>query len=257
MSNENIKRDNSTTRRFLDESGISNGMRVLEIGCGPGEVTEILTELVGSSGQVVAIDNNEQYLRAARDRLQGLSAERVHYELADVNDEPLELSGIETESFDALVGRRVLMYLNNPSDTLRNLCAYLKRGAKVVFEEVDLTMVPGRLTPMNAHDKTAEYFQRMLAAEGADSAMGFRLPTTYVDAGIAFDRIRAEAVIEGQGSQYTYAQLLSHVQDRLEAGSIATKSEIKSLQQELEAESQDATRVYVSGMSFCAFGCKP
>jgi len=251
-----MKRDNSTTRRFLDESGISKGMRVLEIGCGAGEVTEILIELVGSSGQVVAIDNNEQYLSAARDRLQGLSAECVHYELADVTDEPLELGGIETESFDALVGRRVLMYLNSPSNTLRNLCAYLKRGAKVVFEEVDLTMVPARLTPMNAHDKTAEYFRKMLVAEG-DSAMGFRLPATFADAGIAFDRIRAEAVIEGQGSQYTYAQLLSLVQDRLEAGSIATKSEIESLQQELQTESQDSTLVYVSGMSFCAVGHKP
>jgi cyclopropane fatty-acyl-phospholipid synthase-like methyltransferase len=35
------------TERFLRDAGISSGMRVLDIGCGMGDVTMIVAQLVG------------------------------------------------------------------------------------------------------------------------------------------------------------------------------------------------------------------
>ncbi|MCB9105559.1 MAG: hypothetical protein H6633_15155 [Anaerolineales bacterium] len=56
-----MKRDNTTTRRYLSDAGVKlGGMHVIEIGCGGGEVTEVLAELVGSSGAVVAIDQQSK-----------------------------------------------------------------------------------------------------------------------------------------------------------------------------------------------------
>ena len=57
-----MKRDNSMTQRTLLDAGISPGMRVLEVGCGGGEVTELLADIVGPSGSVVAIDHNQKAL---------------------------------------------------------------------------------------------------------------------------------------------------------------------------------------------------
>jgi ubiquinone/menaquinone biosynthesis C-methylase UbiE len=44
------------TRRLIRECGIGSGMRVLDIGCGAGDVSLLLAEIVGTSGTVVAID---------------------------------------------------------------------------------------------------------------------------------------------------------------------------------------------------------
>jgi SAM-dependent methyltransferase len=44
------------TERFLRDAGISSGMRVLDIGCGMGDVTIIAAQLVGSAGRVTSID---------------------------------------------------------------------------------------------------------------------------------------------------------------------------------------------------------
>ena len=44
-----MKRSNSTTERLFRSAGISEGMTILELGCGPGEVSELLSEIVGSA----------------------------------------------------------------------------------------------------------------------------------------------------------------------------------------------------------------
>ena len=97
----------------------------------------------------------------------------------------------------------------------------------------------------------------MLAAEGANPAMGFALPATLAQAGLQFERIRAEAVIQGQGVQYPLSTLLGLVQPRLVSLGIATQAAVESLMAQIEAERRDPTGVYVSEMSFCACARKP
>lgn len=64
-----MKRDNTMTRGYFADAGITSGMRVIEIGCGSGEITQVLAELVGSSGTVVAIDRNQDALTTAQERI--------------------------------------------------------------------------------------------------------------------------------------------------------------------------------------------
>ena len=44
------------TRQLLQQAGISRGMRVLDVGCGSGDVTLLASELVGPSGKVIGAD---------------------------------------------------------------------------------------------------------------------------------------------------------------------------------------------------------
>src|SRR5215475_5022290 len=56
------------TRRLIGECGIQPGMRVLDIGCGAGDVSMLLAEAVGPSGLVVAIDREARAIETARSR---------------------------------------------------------------------------------------------------------------------------------------------------------------------------------------------
>jgi len=251
-----MKRDNTMTRRYFADAGVAHGMRVIEIGCGGGEITQVLAELVGSSGAVVAIDRNQDALAIARDRMKEQKIEHVQLVSADAAGDLTSLRSLEHESFDVLAGRRVLMYLQDPAEVLRRLARWLRSGGLVVFEETESTMVPARTSPMAAHDQAVEWLRRMLVAEGANTSMGFSLPATLVKAGLRFERIRAEAVIQGQGTQFPLSALLKLVQPRVISAGIATQAEIDSLAARLDAESRDPTCVYVSEMSFCAWAHK-
>lgn len=252
-----MKRDNSMTRRYLEDAGVTAGMRVMEIGCGSGDVTRILADLVGPSGAVVAIDRSREALAMAQERMKEHGIGHVRFMPADVS---ADLSGLEpapSASFDALAGRRVLMYLQDPAGVLRRLAQWLRTGALVVFEEADATMVPARTSPLPAHDQATEWLKNVLIAEGANTAMGFDLPATLARAGFRFARIRAEAVIRGQGTQYPLSDLLELMRSRIVSAGIASKAEIDAIAARLHAESRDPTCVYVSEMSFCAWAYAP
>src|SRR4029450_5526964 len=53
-------------RRVLRRAGIKRGMRVADLGCGVGMVTQLLGELVGPAGEVVGVDFSGEQLGQAR-----------------------------------------------------------------------------------------------------------------------------------------------------------------------------------------------
>ncbi|TNE48654.1 MAG: methyltransferase domain-containing protein [Deltaproteobacteria bacterium] len=252
-----MKRDNTGTQRYLMDAGIGPGMHVLELGCGGGEVTEVLADLVGPSGTVVALERNEKMLAMAEQRMEKLGSKHAQFVFADATGDLSALESFPDGSFHALVGRRVLMYLSDPVDVLRRLSRWLRNDGVVVFEEADSTMVPARTTPMVAHDQAAGWLRSMLVAEGANPAMGFALPATFAEAGLQFKGIRANAVIEGQPGQFPLSALVKMMGPRILSSGTATQAEVDALVGQMEEEALDPTKVYVWTMSFCAWATKP
>jgi ubiquinone/menaquinone biosynthesis C-methylase UbiE len=80
-------------------------MRVPDVGCGPGDVSFLLSELVGAGGSVVGVERDEQALANARRRAAASELHNIEFVLGDFRE--VELDG---DPFDALVGRLVLMY---------------------------------------------------------------------------------------------------------------------------------------------------
>src|SRR5215470_9141262 len=66
---------NPLSDQLLRRAGLSAGMRVLDIGCGVGELSMVAARLVGPTGHVTGIDIDEGALAiaAARAREQGLN----------------------------------------------------------------------------------------------------------------------------------------------------------------------------------------
>ncbi len=183
--------------------------------------------LVGPGGTVVAIDRHASALALARERLAGHA--QVEWVCADAAGDLSGLDHMEAGAFDVLAGRRMLMYLCEPAAVLGRLGRWLRSGGLVVFEESDLSVVPARLRSMPAHDRAWDWIRRTLVAEGAHPAMGFALPATLIEAGCRFERVRAEAVIQGQGTQYPLSTLLQLLAPRMAAAGVATREGIEAL----------------------------
>ena len=94
------------TERLLVDAGVGPGMRVLDVGCGNGNVSILLAKLVGETGEVAGIDLDGPSLALAREQVRQLHLLNVTFTQGDVCSLSPELG-----PFDAVVGRRVIMYL--------------------------------------------------------------------------------------------------------------------------------------------------
>jgi len=120
------------TERLLLSTGIGLGMRVLDIGCGAGDVAMLAAGLVGPSGSVIGIDRNPQVLAVARERAHEAGLRHIAFEEASA--EAFTDKGL----FDLVTGRYILMYQSDPASLLRAAARLVKPGGAVAFHELGL-----------------------------------------------------------------------------------------------------------------------
>ena len=123
------------TRMIFAEAGIRPGMRVLDIGCGAGDVAFVAADLVGPDGFVVGVDRSPDALARARLRAEQRGLAQVQFVEGDINDPA------PGGPFDAMVERLVLMWVPDPAAVLRRQATVLRPGGLVVPIEIDLSMM--------------------------------------------------------------------------------------------------------------------
>jgi ubiquinone/menaquinone biosynthesis C-methylase UbiE len=90
---------NAFTERLLVTAGLAPGMRVLDLGCGTGDVSLLAAKLVGPAGAVVGVDRDPRAIEEARRRAPGPNISFL--------EAPIDRIDLPAESFDAIVARRV------------------------------------------------------------------------------------------------------------------------------------------------------
>ena len=125
------------TRRFLADAGLAAGMTVLDVGSGTGDVAFAAADLVGPTGRVVGVDVNPAILELAEARARAEERENVRFVAGDCR------TAVLPDDFDAAIGRFVLMYTGDVSETLREIVARVKPGGVVAFAEARLQLRTG------------------------------------------------------------------------------------------------------------------
>ena len=101
------------------------GDRVLDVGCGFGDTTRQLAELVGPTGSALGVDASPRFIEAARSESEGVA--NVELEVADV--EATTFDG----PFDYAFSRFGTMFFANPVAALLNGRAALAPGGRLVM----------------------------------------------------------------------------------------------------------------------------
>ena len=182
------------TRRVFAAAGLRRGSRVLDIGCGVGDVSFLVADIVGPDGSVVGVDRASEALAVARARARGEKAADVEFRLGSIADIAPD------HPFDALVGRFVLMHQADPAVTLGMAARHVRPGGLVVMLESALSAcVPGFHS--SPHSPTYDRALRLLAdsirAAGADIDMGLRLSGLFERAGLPRPAMWLQARVEG------------------------------------------------------------
>jgi len=237
-------------------ASIGSGMRVLDIGSGAGDVAMLAAELVGPTGSVVGLDRDPTSVAWATRRVAEAGYANIRFRAGEFND------FTDSQPFDALVGRFILMYLPDPVATLRHLAQQLRGGAAIAFFEPDFTVQSSVFPEMPEFRRFGEWMREALRCSGATIDMGMRLHAAYRDAGFVNTAI-AVSHLSGCGFSREMAEFIAEtlrsVLPKLVEYGIATREEVQidTLADRMEAASRAADPQWVGPRYIAAWAKKP
>jgi len=248
--NEQARLIGAFTRRFFEEAGVATGMRVLDVGCGAGDVSLLARELVGPAGQVIGFDRSEAGVVTARSRANAQGFANVSFHVGDPSEVTFEVP------FDAVIGRYVLMFQPDPATMLRRLSKQVRSGGVVVFHEVNCDDARS-LPSVKTYDQCWRWL--ISAMRGADTNLGTKFPEVFLKAGLPAPMMRLEALIGG-GTKSTkpielIVGLISTMLPEIEKMGIATgaKIDIATLASRMQKEAVERSAVLIGRSEISAW----
>jgi SAM-dependent methyltransferase len=189
------------TRQLFKQAGIRPGMRVLDVGSGSGDVSFLAAQLVGEAGHVLGVDRSAEAVQRARVR----AIRRNHANVTFAVGDPPTMSF--DQPFDAIVGRFVLMYQDDPVWSLRRITKHLRAHGVLAFQELDSSACRSRPT-VSVFDDAARWLQEALRGSGARPDLGLEMHSLFLDSGLPAPEMRMDAVVSGAAESPVY-QLLA------------------------------------------------
>lgn len=192
------------TRQLFTQAGIKPGMRVLDVGSGGGDVSFLAAELVGEGGHVLGVDRSAEAVQRARVRAIGHNHANVTFAVGDPAAMRFD------QPFDAIVGRFVLMYQDDPAWSLRRIAKHLRPNGVVAFQEVDTTACRSRPS-VSVFDDAARWLREALRGSGARPDLGLEMHSLFLDSGLPAPDMRMDAVVSGAAESPVYHLLAEAV----------------------------------------------
>jgi len=117
--------------KFMNHLSLIKGSKVLDLGCGTGNLTAVLADRVGSNGQVIGVDPDTERIKVARDKN------------ARDNLSFMEASGesLPEDQYDLVFSSYVLHWIENKDAVFKSVSKNLQPGGQFVFTIV-LEMPP-------------------------------------------------------------------------------------------------------------------
>jgi SAM-dependent methyltransferase len=160
-----------TTLESWRRAGISIGSRVIDIGAGPGYATFDLAELVGRSGEVLAVERSPRFLKIAQNGCSARGLTNVRFRQADLMQDSLGEDG-----FDVAWCRWVACFVSDPVKLLSKISNALRPGGVAVFHEY-IDYKTWRFAPRRlAHEKFVEEVMASWRANGGEPDVALFFP---------------------------------------------------------------------------------
>lgn len=193
------------SRRRLLGTGLQAGWRCLEVGPGAGSIMTWMGEVVGTMGQVVAVDLDLKFLGESRQS-------KVEIVRADIR-----AAQFPEQSFDLVHARYVLIHLPDYEVALTKMLDSLKPGGWLVLEEPDFSAsrgITGDEQELESLCKINQAIEQMYTTRGMDYVLGLKLPALMQRRGLEHLTVENDAPLCAGGSGIATVMKLSTEQLR-------------------------------------------
>jgi len=176
----------SKERRNLTWFGTRDGDSILELGCGPGWITEKLSQAFPNS-RITALDHNPAALDFARARMEPQAGDRIRWITGKA-----EQTRLPDRSFDIVYARLVFYYLPDPLAAAAEARRLLKPGGRFVVTDSDDGLFGLTVPDLPELELLLARVGESKSRSGGDRRRARRLRNILAKAG--FDPIDVEAV---------------------------------------------------------------
>jgi len=167
--------------RCLAELGLAAGNRVLDVGCGLGQLPRAMARQTGNTA--VGVERSSEQLREAQ-RLATAAGESGLVEFRQGDAGRLPLKDDEWGGFDVAHARFVLEHVRDPVAVIRQMAKAVKPGGRIVLADDGHDTL--RLWPEPAgFDRLWSVYMRTYDRVGNDPVIGHRLVALLAEAGVA------------------------------------------------------------------------
>ena len=232
--------DRRSSRQIL-ATGITTGWQCLEIGAGAGSMMRWMSETVGASGRVTAVDLDTRFVK---------DTQLANVEVIEADIHQVALNKL----FNLIHVRHVLVHQANTT-LLTRILELLKPGGWLVIEEPDFSatkFISGTPAQQQAVTKINQAICQMFANQGKDYAIGLKLPSLLQQLGFKHLQIENDVPIVAGNSDVATVMKLSARQltEKYLATGKATQADIETYCQ--CAEDSAAWAIYLATVSAIA-----
>ena len=239
------------TRDLLAQVGIPQGATCLDLGCGGGDVTRELAQMVGPTGAVLGVDYDAVVLAAARQ-------ETMDAGLANVSFADHDVTSWEPEvQFDVVYARFIFSHLTDPAAVMAGLRRHMAPDGVMIVEDVDFR---GHFAEPQcpALTRYTDLYSRSVRNRGADPWIGPKLPGHLRAAG--FDDVKVQlyhpVALHGGIKQLT-CTTLANIGGAVLQDNLTTEEEFTATLGELTAFADDTSTLMGGPRTFQVWGRNP
>lgn len=191
---------------LLRRYGLADDIRILDAGCGTGEISRRLAEFFPGSS-VLGVDILDHHLELARERY-ARYAPRLSFEHRSVFD-----LGLPAASFDLTVCRHVVQAIPHPERVFAELARVTRSGGRLHLIAEDYDMLHFRRGEPDPRDFWHEVPARMSASEATNAFIGRDTPPMLARLGLLDVRVDYVTVDTLRVPRETFAAILEAWRD--------------------------------------------
>lgn len=181
-------------------AGLAPGMRVLDVGCGAGDVALLAREVVGATGSVLGIDAAAEVVQVARDRAAAAGLEGVEFRQAAGE------TFTDPDGFDLVAIRWVLHHQVDPLPMLRAAAAAVRPGGVLVVDELGARPKQLSTPRVVLYEDVFATVCEVLRRQAPNWDVGYRLAALFADAGLPEPHL-STATATGSGADCPFPEL--------------------------------------------------
>jgi SAM-dependent methyltransferase len=170
-------------------AGFGAGQTILDVGAGPGFASADLSELVGPSGRVIALERSPHFAATLRGR---------HLANVELREQDINEQEFGTAIADGAWTRWVLAFVADPARTVRHISQALRPGAKAVFHEYADYESWRTMPPSLDHEQFRSRIVKSWRESGGEPDIALQLPELLEAAGLDLVAVRPMIRIVGR-----------------------------------------------------------
>jgi SAM-dependent methyltransferase len=238
---------------LLDKVRLRPGQSAIDLGCGPRGILDLLAERVSPGGRVVGLDADPAHTAMAADFAAERRLSGVEIMTADAMS-----TGLPSGSFDLVHARTLFINLPEPAGLAAEMARLARPGGWVAAMEPD-TEYSLCYPPHPAFDRLCEIFRVVFSRNGADIAIGRRVPELFRQAGLADVEVEARVQMfpPGNSRRTVRLDLVRAMRPMVLEMGVATEAELDELDAALRPHLTHPDTITMSGLLFLTWGRKP